>query len=185
MYCTKEVIICHGSNWKKRKIFSTQHPKEREKTHENQTSKNIQPQRGHQTQNNIPENRVLKEITEVQSFTSIFVHEHLDTFECQHKSSYGHVDRDDSKAYKGGCVEPAGALRAVSKSEDEAGDDEAEVEVVEDGVCYVDTSEFKRGVFHWFGEDGESDIVICLAGMLTGTKEGKEDAREQTTKKSD
>ena len=77
--------------------------------------------------------------------------------------AYGHVDSDHREAEEGGRVEPLGALRAVAEREQEAGDDQAEVEVLENHVQDVDAlAELERRVLHRLAQDDERDVVVAL-----------------------
>jgi len=76
--------------------------------------------------------------------------------------THRHVNRDNGEPDQRCRITPLAALRTVTKSEDETGDEKAEIEVVEDHVGDFNTMEVKRRVFHRFGEDGKCDVIISL-----------------------
>jgi len=76
--------------------------------------------------------------------------------------THRHVNRDNGEPDQRCRITPLAALWTVTKSEDETGDEKAEIEVVEDYVGDFNTMEVKRRVLHRFGEDGKRDVIISL-----------------------
>ena len=135
-------------------------PCDKRRTHEKQTREDPQPQRGAQRYDDFRKDRVRKEGAEGN--TPIIIRNALNPLDRQEERGKGHVSRDNREPYKCSRVSPLAALWTISQSQDETHEEEAKVEVVEDDIDDIDTGEIVAVVLQGVGQDGESDVIVCL-----------------------
>ena len=75
---------------------------------------------------------------------------------------YRHVHRDDRKANERQRVSPFCALRPVAEREDVTHDEQAEIQILQDGVDDIDSLDVERRVLQRLAQDGERDEEVTL-----------------------